>query len=139
MKIHTTKSESETKKLAAKFAKKLKGGEVVELIGELGSGKTTFVRGAVEALGSKVRVKSPTFTILNEYPVEHQKIKMVAHLDLYRFDYAQQLEALALDDYQRPDVVLFIEWPEIIEQAPLEATHRIRFEIVDEDTRKITL
>jgi len=139
MKEHILKSEEETRKLAAKFAATLVGGEVVELIGDLGSGKTTFVRGVVDALGSKVKVKSPTFTILNEYPVDGKTIKRIAHLDLYRFNDPVQLEALALDDYKRADTIIFIEWPDIFEEPMITAQHKIHFEFVDETTRKIQL
>lgn len=139
MSAHITKSEEATKKLAEQFAAILKGGEVVELRGDLGSGKTTFVRGVVEALGSSARVKSPTFTVMNEYPVDHKKIKTVAHLDLYRFDYAEQLEALALADYRNKKTVVFVEWPEKVDDGALEATHVIEFAFVDALTRKITL
>ncbi|MFH1711996.1 MAG: tRNA (adenosine(37)-N6)-threonylcarbamoyltransferase complex ATPase subunit type 1 TsaE, partial [Patescibacteria group bacterium] len=122
MNTHTTKSEVETKGLAAVFAKELKGGEVVELVGDLGSGKTTFVRGVVEALGSSARVKSPTFTILNEYPIDQGMIKTIAHLDLYRFESADQLEGIGLDDYRKSDTVIFIEWPENVPDDKLKAT-----------------
>ena len=139
MQEYVTASEEETKKLAADFASKLSGGEFVELIGDLGSGKTTFVRGAVEAMGSSARVKSPTFTVMNEYPVEGKTIKRVAHLDLYRFEDPVQLEALALEDYKRADTVVFIEWPDIFEKPMITAQHRIEFEFVDETTRKIRM
>lgn len=134
-----TKSEKETRQVAAKFARKLKGGEVIELIGDLGSGKTTFVRGVAEALGSKARVKSPTFTIMNEYPVDHKKIRRIIHIDLYRFDNSSQLEALEMNDYKRKDSVTFIEWPDILDDTDFNATHKIEFEFVDESTRKIKM
>ena len=139
MSEHITESEQSTKKLAAEFAKKLKGGEMVELIGELGSGKTTFVRGVVEALGSKARVKSPTFTIMNEYPVSKGKIKKVIHLDFYRFEDPSQLEALALQDYDKENTVVLMEWPDIFATAMFNPTHKIHFEFIDETTRQITL
>lgn len=134
---YTTNSEIETRGLAARFAASLRGGEVVELEGDLGSGKTTFVRGVAEALGAKVRVKSPTFTIMNEYPVAHGSIKRMIHLDLYRFESDSQIEALALDDYRRPDTVIFIEWPDKLSDNQLAATHKIKFKFIDEQTRQI--
>ncbi len=134
-----SKSEEQTKALAAEFASSLRGGEVVELRGDLGSGKTTFVRGVVEALGSAARVKSPTFTVMNEYPIDSKVIKTVAHLDLYRFEDPGQLEALALDDYRRPDTVLFVEWPEKAADDALRPTHVMTFQFIDSSTRKISL
>ncbi|MFH1631573.1 MAG: tRNA (adenosine(37)-N6)-threonylcarbamoyltransferase complex ATPase subunit type 1 TsaE [bacterium] len=136
-KTHTTHSDDETRKLAGEFASKLKGGEIVELIGDLGSGKTTFVRGVAEALGSTARVKSPTFTIMNEYPTKHKSIKKIVHIDLYRFSDASQLDALEIDDYQKSDTVIFVEWPEVVEKLPVKSTHKIKLDFVDETTRKI--
>lgn len=139
MSVHITKTEEETKALAADFASGLKGGEVVELRGDLGSGKTTFVRGVVEALGSSARVKSPTFTVMNEYPVDQKNIKTVAHLDLYRFDYTEQIEALALEDYRNDKTIIFVEWPQKVDDGALQPSHTIDFEFVDNVTRKISL
>ena len=136
---HITQSEEATKELAAEFANTLQGGEVIELVGDLGSGKTTFVRGLVGALGSSARVKSPTFTVMNEYPIASGRIKTVVHLDLYRFKEAGQLESLALEDYMRNDTIILIEWPDIFEEPAIEATHKIIFEHVDEETRRIKM
>lgn len=138
VKKQTTRSEEETHALAAEFAKQLKGGELVELIGDLGSGKTTFVRGIAKAIGSSARVKSPTFTIMNEYPVTgHRTIKRLAHLDLYRFKNPSQLEALALGDYQADDTVVFVEWPDAFGDSAFSPTRQVRFAFVDEQTREI--
>ncbi|MFH1766944.1 MAG: tRNA (adenosine(37)-N6)-threonylcarbamoyltransferase complex ATPase subunit type 1 TsaE [Patescibacteria group bacterium] len=134
---HTTKSVEETQRLAAQFAAQLKGGELIELVGDLGSGKTTFVRGVAEALGTKVRVKSPTFTVMNEYPVDGDKIKRIIHIDFYRFEDPTQLEALAMGDYQDEETVIFIEWPDKFESPAVTATRTISFEFVDEETRRI--
>jgi tRNA threonylcarbamoyladenosine biosynthesis protein TsaE len=107
-------SAEETQKIAADFAKTLKGGEFVSLIGDLGTGKTTFTRGLVEALGGTVRVKSPTFTVMNEYPVDHGNIKRVVHIDFYRFSDPSELAALSLEDERRPDTVIIAEWPDAL-------------------------
>lgn len=139
MKTHTTKSAEETIKLAKEFARQLQGGELVELIGDLGTGKTTFVRGVAEALGAKVRVKSPTFTVMNEYPVEHARIKKIIHLDFYRFEDPAQLEAIALGDYQKNDTVVFVEWPDIFGTPILTPTHKIELSFIDENTREISM
>ena len=139
MKEYLTKSEKETKALAKKFAAQLKGGELIELVGDLGSGKTTFVRGVAEALGTKVRVKSPTFTVMNEYPVNGDKIKRIIHIDFYRFEDPTQLEALAMGDYQDEETVIFIEWPDIFGTTAVTADKTIKFEFVDEGTRRIEI
>ncbi len=133
-----TKSEEETLKVAKDFAETLKGGELVELEGELGAGKTTFVRGVARALGTTVRVKSPTFTVANEYPVEHQNIKKIVHLDLYRLTDPTQLQGLALEDYQQPDAVIFVEWPNIFGKSPFLNSRKVKIDVIDETTRQIS-
>ncbi|PIQ67858.1 tRNA (adenosine(37)-N6)-threonylcarbamoyltransferase complex ATPase subunit type 1 TsaE [Candidatus Uhrbacteria bacterium CG_4_9_14_3_um_filter_41_35] len=137
METHITHSEEATREVAEEFLSTLKGGEVIELVGDLGSGKTTFVRGLVQALGSTARVKSPTFTVMNEYPTQSEKIKLVVHLDLYRFKEAGQLEALAINDYIKPDSIIVIEWPDIFEEPVLRADRKVMFRHIDEATREI--
>lgn len=117
----TTHNAQETKTVAAEFAATLHGGETVVLIGDLGAGKTTFVQGLAAALGVTARVKSPTFTVMNEYlvggqgvPSHYGQIRRLLHLDLYRFTDATELRALALEDERRPDTVVLIEWPNAI-------------------------
>lgn len=110
---YTSHSPEDTQKIAADFALSLKGGEFIGLIGDLGAGKTTFVRGLVQALGGTVRVKSPTFTVMNEYPVNHGAIKRVVHIDFYRFTDPEELSALSLEDEQRPDTIILAEWPNV--------------------------
>lgn len=111
----TTHSAEETKTVAENLARELRGGEFVSLIGDLGAGKTTFTQGLVAALGSTARVKSPTFTVMNEYPVQnHASIQRVVHCDLYRFTKTSEIGALELDEYRRPDTVIIAEWPNIL-------------------------
>ncbi|MEK7105098.1 MAG: tRNA (adenosine(37)-N6)-threonylcarbamoyltransferase complex ATPase subunit type 1 TsaE [Patescibacteria group bacterium] len=107
--IYTTHSAKETKQIAADFAKKLKGGEFVALIGDLGSGKTTFVQGLAAALGSAAKVKSPTFTIMDIYPCKHPTIKQIVHVDFYRAPNSHT--DLALDEYKTGDTIIVAEWP----------------------------
>jgi tRNA threonylcarbamoyladenosine biosynthesis protein TsaE len=104
----TTESPEETATLAAEFARKLEPGDVVVLRGELGSGKTVFVRGAAAALGFDGRVTSPTFAIGNVYPAEPHEI---AHLDLYRLAEIDVGDETVLDDFLTPDRIGFVEWP----------------------------
>ena len=109
---YRTHSAEETKAVAREVARRLRGGEFVSLVGELGAGKTTFTQGLVAALGSTDRVKSPTFTVMNEYAVtNHPSIRRIIHCDLYRFTEAAQIGALELKEYRRPDTVILAEWP----------------------------
>lgn len=110
---HTLHSEQETHQLAADFAKNLRGGDIVFLSGDLGSGKTTFVRGVAQAFGFHDPVRSPSFTIVNRYPISHGDIKQILHVDFYRIDDPSEIAPLALEEeLGRPDTVAFIEWPE---------------------------
>lgn len=112
---HITHSAEETQRVAAELATKLHGGEFVALIGDLGAGKTTFTQGLVAAFGSDVRVKSPTFTVMNEYRIgDHRTIKRVVHIDFWRFTSEKELGALELVDYRRPDTVIVAEWPDVL-------------------------
>lgn len=122
--IYTTRSSEETKQVAAELALLLKGGEEVALIGDLGSGKTTFVQGLAEALGSTVKAKSPTFTLMNVYPTTHQKIKRLVHVDYYRLQESGAAD-LGLDEYKTPDTVIVSEWP--VEMAPSKNKIFVRF------------
>jgi tRNA threonylcarbamoyladenosine biosynthesis protein TsaE len=107
--VHRTSGPDETEALAARLAAALEPGDVVLVAGELGAGKTTFVRGACRALGVSGRVTSPTFTIGQRYAGRVP----VSHLDLYRLgDLAAEDPAL-LADYLGPDRVAFVEWPEV--------------------------
>lgn len=137
--IYTSYSAEDTQKLAAEFAKSLKGGEFISLIGDLGAGKTTFTRGLVEALGGTVRVKSPTFTVMNEYPVDFGAIRRVVHIDFYRFTDASELEALSLEDERRPDTVILAEWPDAIVDIDLHANVKISIQHAGADERQIEI
>lgn len=109
----TTHSREETQRIARGLAATLKGGEMITLIGDLGAGKTTFVQGLAEGLGVTARVKSPTFTVMNEYPCAGA-VRRLVHLDLYRFQSAEELRALSLEDELRDDTVMVIEWPNAV-------------------------
>lgn len=100
-------------KIASNFAVKLKGGEVVGLIGELGLGKTTFIQFLAVAMGVKEKVLSPTFVLLKIYRASHRQssIKQLVHVDAYRLNHAEELKNIGLPEYlNRPDTVTVIEW-----------------------------
>ena len=138
--IHVTTSPEETKRVAAEFAKTLHGGEVVFLQGELGSGKTTFVKGLVEALGSVDDARSPTFAIMHLYEVSHGEIKQVAHLDCYRLKRPEELLELGLEDLlERTDTVLVVEWPPAELTPPADRVRRVTCATVDGQTRQIEI
>jgi tRNA threonylcarbamoyladenosine biosynthesis protein TsaE len=107
--VHRTSGPAETEALAARLAAALEPGDVVLIAGELGSGKTTFVRGACRALGVEGRVTSPTFTIGQRYDGRVP----VAHLDLYRLVDLGGEDPALLADYLTPERIAFVEWPEV--------------------------
>jgi tRNA threonylcarbamoyladenosine biosynthesis protein TsaE len=100
-------SPEETEAIAARLARALAPGDVVTVSGELGSGKTTFVRGACRALGVTAPVTSPTYTVGHRYEGDPD----VSHLDLYRFAGVSAAEWADLEPYFE-DAVVFVEWPE---------------------------
>jgi tRNA threonylcarbamoyladenosine biosynthesis protein TsaE len=129
-----TASAAETASLGAQLAGALSAGDVVTVAGELGSGKTTFIRGACRALGVEAPVTSPTFTIghLYDAPVP------VAHLDLYR------LAAVGLEDWGDLEpyfdgTIAFVEWPEHGGGMLREPRVAVGMEHVDESHRRITI
>jgi tRNA threonylcarbamoyladenosine biosynthesis protein TsaE len=117
-----TSSPEETEAVAAQLARTLAPGDVVTVSGELGSGKTTFVRGACRALGVTAPVTSPTYTIGHRYEGDPD----VSHLDLYRFVGVSAAEWADLEPYFE-DAVVFVEWPEAGERGlpPVRAAVRL--------------
>ena len=108
LKRFASDSPQATEKFAADVAKLLRPGDVMLLVGELGAGKTTFVRGVAQALGVRDRVTSPTYAIGNVYAGQQMQL---AHVDLYRLDVLEGTDQAVLDDYMGPGCVTFIEWP----------------------------
>src|SRR5947199_4300434 len=112
-------SPAETEALGAGVAARLRAGDVVLVEGELGAGKTTFVRGACRALGVTAIVTSPTFTIGQRYAAPIP----VSHLDLYRVGSLRDEDPDLLDEYVRADTITFVEWPEGAEADLGERAH----------------
>ena len=128
-----TSSPDETAAAGAQLATRLGPGDVVLVSGELGSGKTTFVRGACRALGVEGPVTSPTFTIgqLLEGRME------VAHLDLYRLGSLAGEDPSLLEDYLTPERIGFVEWPAAGEPAIARVAARVTIEHAGDDRRQI--
>ena len=102
-----TEAASQTEAVGSRLAAELSPGDLVLVSGELGSGKTTLIRGACRALGVDGPVVSPTFTIGRRY----RGRVPISHLDLYRLGELSGEEPALLDDYLTPDAIAFIEWP----------------------------
>ena len=121
-----TGSAAETEALAAELAVDLRPGDVVLVRGEMGAGKTTFVRGACRALGVTDPITSPTFTIGRRY---ERPLGSVSHLDLHRLADLREEDPGLLADYLEPSAISFVEWPEaggsdLGERAVLEVVLR---------------
>lgn len=144
MKKLLTNSFEETQKLGYELAKKLQGGEVLALHGDLGSGKTTFMQGLAEGLGIKRRIISPTFIIMRTYDTGSKKqevgIKNLYHVDLYRIETVQDVEGLGLLELLGDkETVVAIEWPDKIENVLPDNRIDIYFEYLEGDTRSIRI
>lgn len=105
----TLEDEAATMALGRKLAGALPGGLVVFLYGDLGAGKTTFARAFLRALGVGERVKSPTYSLVEEYEIGERS---AFHLDLYRIADPGELEWLGLDSLAEPGAIVLVEWPE---------------------------
>jgi tRNA threonylcarbamoyladenosine biosynthesis protein TsaE len=133
--IVETASAAETEAAGKRLAERLRPGDVVLVTGELGAGKTTFVRGAARALGVEGPVTSPTFTIGHVLGGDPE----VAHLDLYRLGSLAAEDPALLDDYLTPERVVFVEWPEVAEAALARVAARVSIEHVAPERRRITI
>jgi tRNA threonylcarbamoyladenosine biosynthesis protein TsaE len=127
-------SPEETERIAAALARELRSGDVVTVEGELGVGKTTFVRGAARSLGITAPVTSPTYTIGNRYAGDPD----VSHLDLYRFDGMSHAEWGDLERYF-DDAVVFVEWPEAAAGWLPPPRARVRLRLLEAAHRLIVL
>ena len=133
--VRESEGPAATEALGAELAAALAPGDVVLVSGELGTGKTTFVRGASRALGVAGAVTSPTFTIGRRYAGRVP----VAHVDLYRLDDLGEEDPALLADYLGPDVVTFVEWPERAGDRVPAAARRVRLEHLGGDRRRVTI
>jgi tRNA threonylcarbamoyladenosine biosynthesis protein TsaE len=129
-------SQDELYKIAQPLAQELKPGDIIALWGDLGTGKTTFVRALIQALsGEEINVPSPTFTLVQTYETSAGE---VWHCDLYRLKNPEEAFELGLEDAFHQAICL-IEWPERIGNMLPHERIDITFKIVDETTREITI
>jgi tRNA threonylcarbamoyladenosine biosynthesis protein TsaE len=131
-----TNGAAETEALGARIAERLQPGDVVLLSGELGTGKTTLVRGACRALGVPGPVTSPTFTIGQRYGGGRLP---VSHLDLYRLQTLEGEDPALLEDYLRPEGVAFVEWPAAGSGRLDHPALEVRLAHLDEERRRVEI
>ena len=138
----TTLSGADTIELGRKLARILKPPQLLLLRGELGTGKTTLVKGIAQALDAAEpdEVTSPTFTLIHEYDgTQDGKPVKLFHLDVYRLEGERQLETLGLDELLTPDALVLVEWGEKFKSIRKKATGEIAITSEGGDARKITV
>jgi tRNA threonylcarbamoyladenosine biosynthesis protein TsaE len=129
-------SPADTEALGEKLGRAAQRGWVVALSGDLGAGKTQFVKGVARGLGISSRVHSPTFTLVAEYGGGRLEL---FHLDLYRLETPAQVLSAGIEEFLQPDGVAVIEWAERLDasQIPAVGWKRVQIEILNETDRKI--
>jgi tRNA threonylcarbamoyladenosine biosynthesis protein TsaE len=148
MQVNTTrisKSTKDTAKIAKDFIVeffkiKSKQAFVVGLYGDLGTGKTTFVRNIAKILNVKRKVNSPTFVIMKKYPIKLKNYRFLFHIDAYRLKNAKEIETLGWEDIvSDPENLIFIEWPEKVLKVMPKKHHRILISHTEEGYRNFEI
>ena len=135
MLTYISKNEKDTEAIGEKFAASLSGGTVVAMYGDLGAGKTAFVRGMAKGMGLDCMVSSPTFTIVNEYLGQRELI----HFDMYRLSSADELFDIGWEDYISRGAVCAVEWSENVEDAFYGDEIIVTIEKLGDSERKISI
>ena len=131
---YTSRSENDTMQLAENIESEKFPGMVICLDGELGSGKTVFVKGFAKSLSISENITSPTFNIVKEYESGEMRLN---HMDVYRLEESDA--TIAFNDYFTSDSVTIIEWSEMINDKLPDERLEIKFKVIDENTRVIIL
>ena len=133
--VYISNSAAETEAIGAEFAKTLTGGAVIAMYGDLGAGKTAFVRGMARGMGLECRVSSPTFTIVNEYLGDRELI----HFDMYRLQSADELFDIGWEDYIARGAVCAVEWSENVKDAFFGDEIEVIIDKLGDNQRQITI
>lgn len=136
-----TRSQEETIEAGIEFAGELSGGEVIALTGDLGSGKTTFLKGLAEGLMVEDTITSPTFVLLKSYPgkIKRSNINFV-HIDAYRTDSIEDIKSVGIEDFLgRKDVIMAVEWAEKIKEILPKKIIKINFKTINENNREVKI
>lgn len=132
---YNAETVDDTIAIGRSMGERLRGGEVIELISDLGGGKTTLVRGVAEGVGAKDPVSSPSFTICNTYQCEDEK--QIAHFDFYRLEEAGIVQNELLEYMGEPDTVVIVEWGDIVHGVLPVRRVQIKITTADDETRLI--
>lgn len=141
---YSSNSEKQTLEQGVKLAKKLNGGEVLALSGDLGAGKTIFTKGLALGLEIKEIITSPTFVLMKVYevkkPNQKGRIRTFVHLDCYRVNHSYSIADIGILDYLfRPDTVVVVEWAERIKDLFSQKPIEVKIEIISGDKRTIEI
>ena len=128
-----SKKEKETFNLGIDISNDISNGDVIGLIGNLASGKTTFVKGILKGLKYKHDVTSPTFSLINEYDANYE----VIHIDCYREKNIERWINLGINDYFNGSSIVIVEWPEILEKIIEKEVIKVKINHLDENKREI--
>ena len=131
-----TNSQKQTQKVGADFAKSLKAGDIVALFGDLGAGKTVFVKGMARGLGIKGKITSPTFVFVKTYKLKSGPFH---HVDLYRGKATKDFKSLALNEIFAPDAITVVEWADRLNKFLPKKRWEVKIEKIDENKRRITI
>ena len=134
-KKNITKSFLETEKLGQEFSKEIKLGDIILLYGDIGSGKTTFVKGILKGFKFSSNVTSPTFSLINEYDANEK----IIHIDCYREKNLKRWINLGIEDYFNDSNIIIIEWPEILTDIIPQSVIKIQIQHIDKNIRKFLL
>ena len=133
--IYYSTKEADTENIGAAFSANLQPGTVVAMYGDLGAGKTAFIRGMARGMEIDAHVNSPTFTIVNEYPGERELI----HFDMYRLSSADELFDIGWEDYLNRGSVCAVEWSENVREAFSGDEITVTIDKTGDTSRKITI
>lgn len=135
-----SRSEQETFGFAQALASRLRGGEVLALIGDLGAGKTVFARGLAAGLGVKENVNSPTFVLMKVYRVKDRPgVRQFVHIDAYRLESGAELKQIGVEDFLgKQDTVVLIEWADRVKKILPQKAITIKIK-ADEEKREISM
>jgi tRNA threonylcarbamoyladenosine biosynthesis protein TsaE len=137
---YISKGEQETEKIASKLAKEMKGGEVIALTGNLGAGKTVFVRGLAKAFAIKRPITSPSFVLMKIYRIKNRKfgIKNFLHIDAYRLKNEKDLINIGILDWlNKKDTITVIEWADRIKNILPKETVKIKINFGKKENERI--
>jgi len=137
--VFKSNSPAQTKKIAQDLAKSLTGGDVVALYGDLGAGKTVFVKGLAAGLGITSPITSPTFVFVKSYPLKiNNRAKTFYHLDLYRASSSTDIKSLGLDEIFTKSAIVVVEWADRLTKLPKPAI-RVVIKKLNEKERLIKI